>query len=153
MGSFDLDGNFHPADVSKMPAQMKPPVTRNKDASGGSRLRRWFDNLSPGKKFSVVLAGLFASQVLIGAGKLICYETYGRAGALRELVGDEVVFTQGDEEHQGFLKSARYRYNDTLGWFDLEITVRMVSPGFSAYYSFRLPPGEAAKVRPVSSYR
>ena len=108
--------------------------------------RRWlpeFDKLSFRKKLLWFICAGVLIQWVVSVGKLICYETYGGAQKLRELVGKEVALDLDGRTWRGTLKEARYRLNDKVGWFDLKVTVEGETEAISA----SLSPSDTAKLQ------
>lgn len=72
-----------------------------------------------------VAVAILVVLALISLGKLLAYETQSKTGLLRENIGRQVVLSDGPTGGplQGTLVSVRYRLNDVVGFFDLEIMV------------------------------
>lgn len=81
---------------------------------------------------------------------LLCFELNPRMEVIRESVGRQVVFTDPytGQERVGTLSSARYRLNDSIGFFDLQIKL---SRGTDIFLSMHLNAWELWRVRPVET--
>jgi hypothetical protein len=76
-----------------------------------------------------IVLGVVAAVLLfplISLGKLAVYESSSKASSLRGSVGRTVILPDGALGHAftGTLASARYRLNNVVGFFDLEVRVR-----------------------------
>jgi hypothetical protein len=105
------------------------------------------------KRLLVGVAIWVAIWPLLSLGKFLAYELNPRIGMLRERVGREVVFIPEDESifdvpWTGTLIDMRYRANDCLGFFDLEVEIRGEEHGIGT----GLSPWELSRIRiPITS--
>jgi len=110
--------------------------------------------LSPGmtnkkalKIFIIVFLTMIAVSPLL---KYCMYELSGTTSKLRNAIGKEVVLQQLTwtiKERKGILTEAKYRWNDTWGFFDLRVSLSYTGENIGGHLRTGLSPQEAMNVK------